>query len=157
MSQNIYLYIKGEKQGVFAGEERDGSIECMYFEHMLTAPRDPSSGVANRNVKHSTIVLRKQVDSTSPMFLQAMESAEVLESVTLKFVQTVTPAGMPPAIYFVRLTNASISTFKQFFSDTPSVRYMGWHLLEEISLYYQKIEWGFNERELAASNWVMSM
>jgi type VI protein secretion system component Hcp len=86
-----------------------------------------------------------------------MEAAEVLETVTFKFVPSVTPAGMPPAIFFVRLTNASVSMFKQFFSDTPSVRYMGWQLLEEINLYYQKIEWGFNDKEAVGSNWVMSV
>jgi type VI secretion system secreted protein Hcp len=157
MSQNIFLYIRGEKQGVFSGEERDGSIECMYFEQLLTAPRDPSNGVANRNLKHSAITFRKQVDSTSPLFVQAMESAEILETVTFKFVPSVAPAGMAPAIFFVRLTNASVAMFKQFFSDTPSARYMGWQLLEEINLYYQKIEWGFNDKEAVASNWVMSL
>jgi type VI protein secretion system component Hcp len=60
---------------------------------------------------------------------------------------------MPPSIYFVRLGNATIAAFKQYFSDQPSARYVGWQMIEEIAFHYQKIEWGFDEKVGTTANW----
>ena len=139
--------------GAFAGEERDGTIECVYYEQGIVSPRDPATGASSGNLKHSPVVTRKQVDSTSPLFATALSTNEMLETVTFKFVPSAYTAGMPPAIFFVRLSNATIASYKQFFSETPLARYVGWQLLEEISFHYQKIEWGFNDKVTATSTW----
>jgi type VI secretion system secreted protein Hcp len=153
ISQNIYLTIKGQTLGYFVGEERDGSIECLFYEQLITSPRDPSTGIANGHIKHNGILIRKQVDGTSPQFLKAMETGETLETVEIQFVPSNGSSGSSVACYCVRLTNASIASFKQYYSDTPSARYFGWQLLEEIMFYYQKVEWGFYESDMVASTW----
>lgn len=138
---------------MFPGEERDGSIECAYFEHLIEVPRDPSSGFAGPNPKHKVVLLRKLVDSTSPLFARALTSAEKLETVTFRFVSTAHNAGALPPIYFVRLTGASVASIKQYFFSAPSGMYVGWQLMEEICLYYLQIEWGFNDNTAAISHW----
>jgi len=147
------MSVNGVTQGGFIGEERDGNIECIYYEHQVEIPRDASTGLAGPGTKHKPVLLRKLVDSTSPLFTAAMNTLEKLETVTFRFVPTVHPTGAPPAIYFVRLTGASIASIKQFFLSSPSGTYMGWQLLEEITLYYQKIESGFNEKVQVSSFW----
>jgi type VI secretion system secreted protein Hcp len=99
------------------------------------------------------ILIRKQVDSTSPSFAHAFASNETFEQMVIKFVPTTSTAGMPPAIFTVRLTNASIGVYRHMFGETPTARYVGFQLLEEISFYYQKIEWGFNEHYSAEMQW----
>ncbi len=98
--------------------------------------------------------MRKQVDSTSPLFSNALATTDLLESVTFRFIPSTYTAGTPPAIYFIRLCNATVASFRQYFADTPSIRYVGWQLLEEIGFHYHKIEWGFNDRVQATSNWM---
>ena len=99
------------------------------------------------------MLLRKLVDSTSPLFAQAFSINEMFESVVFQFVPTNFTAGTPPAIFNVRLSAATIASYRHFFAETPSVRYVGFQLLEEIAFFYQKIEWGFNDRFTAAIVW----
>ena len=60
---------------------------------------------------------------------------------------------MLPNIYFIRLSGASIASIKQVFFSSPSGMYVGWQLLEEITLYYQKLESGFNDKVQVSSYW----
>ena len=138
---------------MFSGEERDGTIECIFYDHSLMSPRDPSTSLSSGTIKHAPVMMRKQVDSTSPLFANALTTNETLESVVFRFVPATHSAGMPPAIYFVRLSNASIASFRQLFSETPAARYVGWQLLEEVGFHYQKIEWGFNDQAIASATW----
>jgi type VI secretion system Hcp family effector len=109
--------------------------------------------LAGPGLKHKVVLFRKLVDSTSPLFTAAMNTQEKLDAVTFRFVPTAHPTGVPPAIYFVRLSGASIASIKQVFFNSPSGMYMGWQLLEEITLYYQKIESGFNDKVQVSSFW----
>ena len=120
---------------------------------MIEAPRDPSSGFASPNPKHKAVLLRKLVDSTSPLFAKALTTAERLETVTFRFVSTAHTAGASPPIYFVRLTSASVASIKQYYFSAPSGMYVGWQLMEELAFYYLQIEWGFNDNGLASSLW----
>ena len=147
------MSLNGATQGGFAGEERDGSIECVYYEHSIEVPRDANSGLAGPALKHKPIMFRKLVDSTSPLFTAALNTLEKLEIVTFRFVPTSHPTGILPNIYFIRLSGASIASIKQVFFSSPSGMYVGWQLLEEITLYYQKIESGFNDKVQVSSYW----
>ncbi len=98
-------------------------------------------------------MLRKLVDSTSPLFAKALTAAEKLETVTFRFVSTAHTAGASPPIYFVRLSDASVASIKQYFFSAPSGMYVGWQLMEELCFYYVQIEWGFNDNPLASSRW----
>jgi type VI secretion system secreted protein Hcp len=153
ISQNIFLFVKGEKSGTFFGEERDGTIECLYYEHTIVTPRDPSTGLSSANLRHMPVVIRKQVDSTSPLFAKAMNESEPLETVVARFVPLTHSAGAAPAIFFVQLSKATIASFKHYFADSPSARFVGWQLVEEVAFHYQKIEWGFNDKVSASSTW----
>jgi type VI secretion system Hcp family effector len=104
------------------------------------------------------VLARKQVDSTSPYFAAAFSSNEILTAVKFRFVPSTHQAGIPLAIFCVTLTNATIASYRQLYADTPSARYVGWQLLEEIAFYYQKIEWGFAENPTAAAlEWSMGI
>jgi type VI secretion system secreted protein Hcp len=109
--------------------------------------------MANGYVKHNAVLIRKQVDSTSPQFLRAMETGETLEHVLIKFVPSNGSAALSTECYCVRLINASVASLKQYFSDTPSARYFGWQLLEEITFYYQQVEWGYHDNDMVTSTW----
>jgi len=98
-------------------------------------------------------LLRKLVDSTTPLFAKALTTAEKLETVTFRFVSTSHAAGASPPIYFVRLTGASVASIKQYFFSAPSGMFLGWQLMEEICFYYLQIDWGFNDNVLATSHW----
>jgi type VI secretion system secreted protein Hcp len=151
MSQNIYLSVRGEKTGLFPGEERDGTIECVFYDQAASTPRDNAHGVASSGFKHNPVMMRKQIDSTTPYFASAFACNEVLESVTFRFVPSTHQAGTRLAIFCVTLVNATIASYRHVYADTPTARYVGWQVLEEAGFYYQRIEWGFTDNTAAAS------
>ena len=119
-AMDVYMTIKGAKQGQFKGEAMSDQIR------LVSVVRDTPTATAMPTGRrmHSTITITKEIDRASPMLAKAASTNELLSEVVITF--TGGAAGAKTAQKIV-LTNATIL----------SVRKAGGN--EQITLDYQTI------------------
>jgi type VI secretion system secreted protein Hcp len=138
-----YLTVVATKQGTFKGEinakNRKDAIPVLKLDFEVDAPHDAASGLPSGKRMYKPLVITKEIDGSSPQFLTALSSNEVLKSVTLELVRAnkgVGMAGEEATYYTIKLTNATVASIHQITQDNNGTS----QVVEEISLAYQKIE-----------------
>jgi type VI secretion system secreted protein Hcp len=124
------VMITGQKQGAFSTTP----IALTGLSHEIISPRDPASGLPTGKRQHKPIVFTKQLDSTTPLLLNALVTNENLTSVLIGLLRN----GQQVAT--IKLTNANIADYTDN-GDT-----------EHWSLTYQKIEWTWVDGGITASD-----
>ena len=90
-----YVSFKGSRQGQFkgasnskGGRESEGWFEIKSFSFGVETPYDPTKTTApTAKRQHNPITVRKEVDASSPLLLEALNTHESLEIV----IQTLDP------------------------------------------------------------------
>lgn len=142
--QRMYVTVEGMRQGTFKGESNveklKNKIELTGYEMEVSSPRDAATGMASGRRVRQPITIHKLYGAASIQFYQALTTNEQLKSVTIEMYKT-SPDGTEKLDYSIKLTNASISSFKQSFG-TASVLPAGSPkgLIDEIRFSYQSIE-----------------
>jgi type VI secretion system secreted protein Hcp len=113
----------GQKQGAITGDGPNGSMILIGLSHAIVSPRDAASGLPTGKRQHKPITITKELDRSTPLFLNALITNENLTTVTFSFTHG------KGTYMTVKLTNACIA------SRTQSVE------TEQISFTYQKITW----------------
>jgi type VI secretion system secreted protein Hcp len=119
--------ITGQKQGTF-------NTTLTGLSHEIVSPRDPASGLPTGKRQHKPIVVTKELDSTTPLLLNALVNNENLSSVLIGLLRN----GQQVAT--IKLTNASISDYTDH-GDT-----------EHWSFTYQTITWTWVDGGITASD-----
>ena len=134
---NAYLKLKGQKQGEIKGsvvqKGKEGRIRVLAFNHSIMSPRDAASGLPTGKRQHKPFVITKELDKSSPRFLNAIYTNETLTSVLIGLLL---PNGETMAT--VHLENAHVSEDVQHGHT------------EEISFVYQKITWTWTDGGITA-------
>ena len=144
MAHQFYVKCKGKKQGQFKGEGiRDAWLkewqEGHKIEFSVSSPRDISTGQASGKRQYKPITFVKEWGASSPQYLQACANNEVCD-LEFNFVHT-TGEGQEEVYYVIKLTNATISSVKQFTEvDARSETNADTYEKDEISVTFQKIE-----------------
>jgi type VI secretion system secreted protein Hcp len=141
-----YVSIDGAKSGQFRGnstaEGHEGKIECIGFRYAVTVPHDIGSGHSTGRRQHSPLVIVKNIDYSTPQFLQSAYSDEVLKTMVIEFFKKAAD-GRLTIYYKITLTNASISQISQYggTSSPDGISNMGnsTNPAEEITLTFQNI------------------
>ena len=136
---SIYMFATGQKSGPIkgnvSGKGLEGSIRVSGVSQSIVSPRDPATGIVTGKRTHKPVVVRKELDRSSPVFLRALATNEVLPSVTLHFYGKSGSARVGEAHYYtIKLTNVSVASIESRTAPGSEVQE------EEISLVYQKIE-----------------
>ena len=138
-ADGIRVTIEGAKQGHFKGDnpahEKEG-ISALKFSQEIGSPRDAATGVASGKRQHKPIVITKLLGPSSPELFEAIATNEVLKTVLIEFSHSNAGGGLE-VYYTVKLTNASISSIRQYTEESKIGMTMQ---LEEVSLTFQKIE-----------------
>jgi len=124
------VMITGAKQGAFSTTP----IALTGLSHEIISPRDPASGLPTGKRQHKPIVFTKQLDSTTPLLLNALVTNENLTSVLIGLLRN------GQLVATIKLTNANIADYTDN-GDT-----------EHWSLTYQKIEWTWVDGGITASD-----
>ena len=100
---DVYLAVKGEKQGAIKGEcTTAGHVDAIgvfSWNWGVTQPMDSSTGLASRKRSYRNLVVGKGVDSASTKLMNALANNENLTEVTL----TMCKAGADPLGYFTMI------------------------------------------------------
>ena len=143
----IYAAITGQKQGVIKGgviqKGREGQIACNYFQHKVKSPRDLSSGMATGQRQYDTVVIRKEIDKSTPLITNALINNENLTSAVFNFWRPSSSTGTEVNYFRVALTNASLVSQNWYSPDSlqGGATGAGDLPMEEIHFVFQRIEW----------------
>jgi type VI secretion system secreted protein Hcp len=137
-----YATLTGQKSGVIKGsvtaKGHEGTIAILDYSYEVTSSRDPATGLATGKRQHTPLVIRKEVDSATPMILNMLTQNENLTAAKFEFFET-SSTGVETATQVVELTNGSISDFQQAYGTVPSDIPSVVRDLETISFTFQKI------------------
>ena len=158
MALNAYLRLVGEKSGEIEGsvtqKGREGKILVIAFTHEVTSPRDTTTGLATGRRQHGPLVITKEVDRATPPLHAAQASNESFKAWELELwtPRLVGAGGTGGEVqYFtIKLTEASIASFRTEMPNTKHADLMKLNTFEEIAFTYQKIEWIWTDGDLSA-------
>jgi type VI secretion system secreted protein Hcp len=129
------LSVTGQQQGAFTSPDGP-AIGLTAISHEIVSPRDASSGLPTGKRQHKPLVITKELDKTSPLFLNALIQNENLTQVLIGLLE---PGSATPYMT-IKLTNASIASRAQAGAT------------EIISFTYQKIEWTWVDGGITAQD-----
>ena len=135
----FYVTIEGTKQGKFKGKAADNKISGVRFQYEAKSPRDIATGQASGKRQHGPIIITKPWGSASPQLFQALVTNEVLKSVFIEFMRT-SPEGARYQYQTIKLTNATISSIRQYANVANPGEPVNPGELEDIAFTFQKIE-----------------
>jgi len=89
MAETVHLYLKSngaeiKGQSTQTSLNREGSIECLYFEQSIKTARESGSGMATGRRQYEPLLIRKRIDKSSPLISKSLCNNEVIEG-TFKF------------------------------------------------------------------------
>jgi type VI secretion system secreted protein Hcp len=144
----FYVTIRGVKQGVFKGQTmgagHQGEIMGFQYVFQLSAAVNTSSGQASGKHQYTPITFTKVLDASSPQIIQASTSNELLSLVQFDFVHSGTD-GKESVYQTIKLTNATISSVKEYMGFPNAGEPSDPRQLEDVSFTFQKIEISNNE------------
>lgn len=150
--QIISMTVESTAQGKFKSEtniksgDRADKIDLVSFVSELSAPRDPATGMATGKRQYQPLVIVKESGASSPQFLQAAATNEVLKKVVIE-VYRLDRMGMQVLSSTITLENANVAGVKQYSGTTNSdivssakhSSAMDIGVYDEIRLTFQKI------------------
>jgi len=156
MAEPGYLFLEGEKLGKFecdfTKEHKNdlvkGGIPFLSFASEVNAPRDIATNQASGRRQFKAVVFTKQLDSTSPMFWQAITQNELIKKAEFRFFR-ITKTNSMELYYTVTLEKANLSSVKMIMATESeggdaartSVGSGLYAAREEIALHFEKIAW----------------
>ena len=144
MPFTCYVSVEGTKQGKFKGEQSfsklgKDKVTVVRFASGVVSPRDVATGQASGKRRYEPIEFTKELGGSSPQFLQALTSNEVLKTVLFEFVRT-NASGAEEVHYTIKLTNASVASSRISLDLTERGHPLAAHELHTITLAFEKIE-----------------
>jgi type VI secretion system secreted protein Hcp len=139
----FHMTVEGTTQGTIEGscdqQGREGTILCQAFDHQISIPRDPQSGLPVGKRVHHPLVITKVFDKSSPKLAQALTSGERL-SVELKWYR-IDPTGVEEHFYTIKLEDAIVVTMKDWTPNCLDPVKESFSHMEDVAYTYTKIIW----------------
>jgi type VI secretion system secreted protein Hcp len=160
MALNAYLKMKGQKTGDFKGsvtqKGREGLIKVVSADHLITSPRDLSSGQATGKRQHQPIVITKEIDRSTPLLHAALVTGEIITEWRLDFWRP-SATGVEVQAYTIQLVNAAIVSLKLEMLNNEYPENANIPERERVAFVYQKIVWTWTDGGITAmDDWAAS-
>jgi type VI secretion system secreted protein Hcp len=88
--------------------DREGSIEIIGMSHGINLPVDGSNGEITGTRQHSSMMIEKEVDSSTPYLYKAAATGQTLKSAELRFYN-ISDAGQEVCYYTVLMENVKVT------------------------------------------------
>lgn len=159
MAQTVHLTLTVDGKQIIgeSSQEADGkkdTIECVYFESGLSAPRDAASGRATGHRQFKPIVIRKRIDRSSPELARALTANQCVEARFEFFRPSTSSSGSDDKFFVVTIgtptkagpagskANAYVSEIKLVMPDTMEDQASETReAYEEVSFVFDFIAW----------------
>ncbi len=140
----IRMTVAGQSTGAIQGEGPDGTIEALAFQHEIVSPRDAASGLPTGRRQHKPLTIVKPIDKSTPLLHKLLTNNENTQ-VTLDFYRKNPQTGAQEKYYTITLTNASVSSIRDWKPNTRDLSADRAGDLQEISFTYQRIAWTYTK------------
>jgi len=131
---DVYLAVKGEKQGTIKGEcttaDHVDAISVFSWNWGVVQPTDSSTGLASRKRSYKNLVVCKGVDAASTKLMNAVANNETVVEAKL----TMCKAGGDPLGYFTMTLNGARVTSLEIDVGTDG------RPIERVAFAFVKIE-----------------
>lgn len=142
-----YLYLKGQKSGEVRGgvtqKGREGSIAVIAMQQASKMPL--AGGMPAGKVNVGQIVVTKEVDKSSPIMRQMLNSNETIAMASIKFwtpqIRAATGVGSEVQHYTINLTNARITGIKTVMQNIRDPQLVRYEIAEEVTIAYDRADW----------------
>lgn len=130
--------------------DREGSIEIIGLSHGLNLPVDTASGKITGTRQHSSMMLEKEIDSSSPYLNRAVASGQALKSAEIRFYN-INDAGQEVCYYIILLEDVKVTSVN---TSIPNAKLSSNQInhVESVSLNYEKITWHFIDGNIQFSD-----
>ncbi|WP_293794431.1 type VI secretion system tube protein TssD [uncultured Pantoea sp.] len=139
-----YMWLKDDGGADIRGSVdvhgREGSIEIIGMSHGINLPVDGSNGRITGTRQHSSMMIEKEVDSSTPYLYKAAATGQTLKCAELRFYN-ISDAGQEVCYYIVLMENVKVTGVN---CGVANVKLAGNDKLnhtESVSLQYEKITW----------------
>ncbi|MBY4890055.1 type VI secretion system tube protein Hcp [Pantoea sp. DY-15] len=139
-----YMWLKDDGGADIRGSvdvhDREGSIEIIGMSHGINLPVDGSNGRITGTRQHSSMMIEKEVDSSTPYLYKAAATGQTLKNAQLRFYN-ISDAGQEVCYYTVLMENVKVTGVN---CGVANVKLAGNDKLnhtESVSLQYEKITW----------------
>ncbi|MGP6135555.1 Hcp family T6SS protein CtsH1 [Enterobacter cancerogenus] len=144
MAIPAYLWIKNDGgadiKGAVDVQDREGSIEVNGFSHNLILPTDGLTGKITGTRKHSSVIIQKDFDSSSPYLYKAVATGQTLKSAEFRWYK-INDAGQEIEYFNIFLEGVKIVGVSPMMHDTKDPTKEKHNHLECVELRYEKITW----------------
>ncbi len=155
MPMPAHMTLTGENQGVIEGSctmaGREGTILVEAFNHEVSMPRDPQTGLASGKRRHEPFVITKFFDKSSPLLYQALCTGEHFGDVTLKWYR-IDATGQEEHYFTTLLEDAIIVSMRPFMPNALDKETEQYGHMEEVAFTYRRITWTFEDGGVTATD-----
>ena len=143
MPMPFHMTVEVTTQGTIEGscdqQGREGTILCQAYDHQISIPRDPQTGLPVGKRVHHPLVVTKVFDKSSPKLAQALTSGERL-TVELKWYR-IDPTGVEEHYYTIKLEDAIVVSIKGWTPNCLDPVKESFSHMEDVAHTYTKIIW----------------
>ena len=143
-ARTMHLKLKGRNTGEIIGSCVDGELEdsiaIIDYQHDISVPYNPSTGVPNEQPVHGLLTVKKFIDKSSPQLLQALFMNDEISDFDLSFYRRNSDDSIEQ-YYTINLKNAYIVDYK---TEGPNI--------ESFSFSYKRITWTYDNTVQCEAN-----
>ncbi|MEG5552276.1 type VI secretion system tube protein TssD [Enterobacter wuhouensis] len=121
-------------------KDREGSIEIISLSHGINLPVASMSGKITGTRQHSSMMIEKEVDSSTPYLYRAAATGQTLKSAEVKFYH-INDAGQEVSYYTVMMENVKITGVNCGVANVKMPGKDKMNHVESVSMQYEKITW----------------
>ncbi|KAB8305547.1 type VI secretion system tube protein Hcp [Rouxiella chamberiensis] len=148
MAIPAYLWLKDDGGALIKGavdvKDREYSIEVKGFHHNVMIPTDSATGKVTGTRMHSSMLVVKDFDSSSPYLYKAVATGQNLESAEIRWYK-INDAGQEVEYFNMMLEKVRIV------SISPTMGASDNHM-ESVELRYEKITWKHKDGNIIFSD-----
>ncbi|PIX84334.1 MAG: type VI secretion system tube protein Hcp [Nitrospirae bacterium CG_4_10_14_3_um_filter_70_108] len=155
MPMPAHMTLTGENQGAIKGSctmaGREDTILVEAFNHQVSMPRDPQTGLASGKRRHEPMSVVKFYDKSSPLLYQALCTGEHFKDVTLKWYR-IASTGQEEHYFTTLLEDAILVAIRPFMPNALDKETEQYGHMEECSFTYRRITWTFEDGGVTATD-----
>lgn len=155
MAIPAYLWLKDDGGMPIKGSStvatREGSIEIIGFSHGVNLPVDEHSGQITGTRTHSSMMLEKEFDASSPYLYKAVSTGQTLSSALLRWYR-INDAGAEEPYFSMSLEGVKVTGVNPAMGNTKLAGLSQLNHSESISLLYERITWKYTDGNIEFSD-----
>jgi type VI secretion system secreted protein Hcp len=150
MAETVHAFLSAngtnlEGESTQTSLDREGSIECVYFEDSVRTAREKGSGLATGRRTYEPMKFIKRIDKSSPLLAKALCNNELVEGSFKFFRPSPVGDGTTQQFFTIDISEGRIAGIKRIVPNCIDPASSSEPPLEEVSLVFHTITWTYED------------